>query len=151
MSQVTPPTDLTKRPPRSARARLGGYAILPRALDKLRATLAGTVGEYHYACPLDQLFLTFAGIDPEALKTEAKKGLGDGELLEWIRANAKNKPTDAAIFAWSAYQDQRSAGNVGGREYIGVLHKGANEKRDDIYTWFDVLDLDDHVSYGGKA
>jgi hypothetical protein len=39
MSLHTP--DLTKQPPRSARVRLGGYVILPRMLDKGRATIAG--------------------------------------------------------------------------------------------------------------
>ncbi len=151
MSKITPPTDLTSRPPRSARVRLGGYVILPRMLDKLRATLAGTNGDYHYACPLDQRFLTFAGLDAEALKAEATQGRSDFELLEWIRANAKNKPTEAAIFAWSAYEDNRAPANVGGREYLGELHKGANANRDDISTWFDILDADDFVSFGGKA
>ena len=31
--------DLTKQPPRSPRVRLGGYVILPRCLDKGRATI----------------------------------------------------------------------------------------------------------------
>jgi hypothetical protein len=35
--------DLTKRPPRSPRVRLGGLALLPRMLDKGRATVAGTI------------------------------------------------------------------------------------------------------------
>ena len=91
MSLHTP--DLTKHPPRSPRARLGGYVILPRMLDKGRATLAGKNGEYHYACPLDQRFLEFAGIDPEALKMEL--GKGDGEILEWVQKNAKHKHNDA--------------------------------------------------------
>src|ERR1043165_10132388 len=64
--------DLTKRPPRSPRSRLGGYALLPRMLDKGRATAAGMNGEYHFNCPLDQHILNFAGIDPEALLTELK-------------------------------------------------------------------------------
>ena len=38
-------TDLTQRPPRSTRCRLGGYALLPRMLDKGRATIAGKNGE----------------------------------------------------------------------------------------------------------
>ena len=45
--------DLTKRPPRSPRVRLGGLVILPRMLDKGRAAIAGTIGDYHYDCPLD--------------------------------------------------------------------------------------------------
>src|SRR6185312_4147242 len=77
--------DLTKQPPRSPRVRLGGYVILPRCLDKGRAAINGKVGEYHYACPLDQHFLDFAGVDPEAMKKELAAGKGDGEILEWIQ------------------------------------------------------------------
>src|SRR6478735_9755711 len=93
--------DLTQRPPRSARVRLGGYALLPRMLDKGRATIIGKNGEYHYACPLDQRFLDFAGIDPEALKKELAAGKGDGEILEWIEQNAKNKHSEQEICSWS--------------------------------------------------
>ena len=41
MSTPIVPTDLTQRPPRSMRARLGGFVLLPRILDKGRAKLAG--------------------------------------------------------------------------------------------------------------
>ena len=82
-----PVTDLTQRPPRSVRVRLGGYALLPRMLDKCRAELAGTPGSFHYACPNDQRILGFLGIDADALKTEVAKGNGDGEVLAWITAN----------------------------------------------------------------
>jgi hypothetical protein len=40
--------NLAQRPPRSPRVRLGGYVILARVLDKGRAELAGTAGEYNY-------------------------------------------------------------------------------------------------------
>src|SRR5262245_24300142 len=98
-------TDLTQRPPRSARVRLGGYCILPRCLDKGRATIAGKPGEFHFACPLDQEFLTFAGIDAEKLREQLAAGKSDGEILEWIHASAKNKRHPSEIEAWSAYQD----------------------------------------------
>src|SRR5512133_3396814 len=83
--------DLTQHPPRSPRVRLGGYVLLPRMLDKGRATVAGKAGEYKYACPLDQRFLEYAELDPEALKKELATGKGDGEILEWIQAHAKRK------------------------------------------------------------
>ena len=38
--------DLTQRPPAAHRVRLGGYVILPRMLDKGRATIAGKNGEF---------------------------------------------------------------------------------------------------------
>ena len=81
MSNITPPTDLTKRPPRSTRTRLGGYALLPRIIDKGRAVIAGTNGEFNYACPLDMEFFEFTSIDPEALKKHIESGLGDTALL----------------------------------------------------------------------
>jgi hypothetical protein len=145
------PNDLTQRPPRSARVRLGGYAILPRCLDKGRATVNGKNGEYHFNCPLDQMFLTFAGIDAEELKSQLTLGKSDTEILEWIQANAKNKPAPYAIHAWSAWVEQRVPTEVEGREYFHTIHKSAGPNRKDIGTWFDVLDMDDYASYGGKA
>ena len=99
--------DLTQRPPRSPRARLGGYVYLPRMLDKGRATIAGKAGEYTYNCPLDQHFVNFVGIDAEALKAELAKGLGDGEVLAWIEANAKTPRKPWEVLQWSDYHDRR--------------------------------------------
>lgn len=53
------PYDLTQHPPRSPRCRLGGMVILPRLLDKARATINNMQGEYTYGCSLDQYVLTF--------------------------------------------------------------------------------------------
>ena len=149
MATNTP--DLTQQPPRSARVRLGGYVILPRMLDKGRATLAGKNGEYNYACPVDQSFLEFAGVDPEALKKELATGKGDGEILEWIQANAKHQRTDSEIVAWSAYREQRPPLDPEGREYFNGIHKQVAPKREDIASWCDLLDGDDYGGYGGKS
>jgi hypothetical protein len=146
-----PAPDLTKRPPRSPRVRLGGYALLPRMLDKGRALLAGCNGEFNYACPMDEHFLEFVGIDPKALKAELAKGKGDGEILAWITAKAKHKRTASEIASWSAYMDQRAPMDWDSREWHSGEHKRLAPKREDISTWFDLLDLDDYVSFGGKA
>jgi hypothetical protein len=121
-------------------------------LDKCRATLAGTNGEYHYNCPLDQHILGFLGLDPEALKVEVAKGLGDGEVLEWITANATHKHTPWEIQQWSDYQDHRGPSSDAETlgffaDYVGKISK----TREDITGWMALLDLDDHVSFGGKA
>jgi hypothetical protein len=143
--------DLTKQAPRSPRVRLGGYALLPRMLDKGRATINGKNGEYHYNCPLDQRFVTFTGIDPEAMKKELETGKGDGEILDWIQANAKHKRTEPEIVAWSSWQEGRAPDNTEGREYFNAIHKQVGPNREDIATWADLLDVDDYVSFGGKA
>ena len=144
--------NLTQRPPRSPRIRLGGYVLLPRMLDKCRAELAGTPGEYHYNCPLDQRFLNFTGIDPEALKAEVAKGHGDGEILAWVEANAPIKHSDWEIAQWSAFREAAVPSDNGSRGFVsGEIAKAGGENREDIGTWFEFLDLDDHVTYGGKA
>lgn len=145
-----PAPDLTQRPPRSARTRLGGYALLPRMLDKGRATLAGTNGEYRYNCPLDQRFVSFVGIDAEALKEQLAAGKGDGEILKWIEANAQRKPTEWEVQQWSQFQETRAPSDVEAREFFHGIHKDVAAHREDIATWADILDLDDYVSFGGK-
>jgi len=142
--------DLTKQAPRSPRVQLGGYAILPRMLDKGRATLAGANGEYHYNCPLDQRFTEFTGIDAEALKQQLAAGKGDGEILDWITASAKFKRTAPEIEAWSAWQAKRAPDNPDSRTYFNELHTNVAPKRTDITSWFDILDVDDFATYGGK-
>jgi len=150
-TSITAP-DLTTRPPRSPRCRLGGYVILPRMLDKARATIAGKNGEFHYNCPLDEHLLKFLGLDAEALSAEVATGKSDGEILEWIKANAKNKHTPWEIEQWSGYQDKR--GPDSDTETLGYFATAVGKfsaTREDIKAWFDLLDTDDHVTFGGKA
>ncbi len=144
-------TDLTRRPPRSARVRLGGFVILARILDKGRATLAGRNGEYNYNCPLDAHFFQYAGIDAGSLKKQLALGKGDGEILEWIQSNSETKPNPWQISAWSSYHETRVPSDVETREFFNEYHKTSGPKRNDIAGWFDVLDLDDFVSFGGRA
>lgn len=144
--------DLSKQPPRSARVRLGGYVILPRMLDKGRATIVGKNGEYHYNCPLDQQFLNFAGIDAEALKAELAAGRSDTAILGWIQTNAKNPRAPWEIDAWTTFQDRRGPdSDAETLEFFAGYVKQFTTVREDIRSWFDVLDVDDFVSFGGNA
>ncbi len=142
--------DLTQHPPRSPRVKLGGYVILPRCLDKGRATVAGKNGEYHFACPMDHLFLDLVGIEPDALKKELAAGKSDGEILEWIEKNARFKRSGFEIAAWSEFVSQRVPGDNETREFFNGIVAKAAPKREDIYTFFDMLDVDDYASFGGK-
>ena len=143
--------DLTQRPPRSPRVRLGGFVILPRILDKGRAAIAGKKGEYNYACPMDCRLLDLLGVKADALKKQLAAGKGDTEILQWIQKNAKRKVTEPEIAAWSAYQEQRAPADMESREFFHGVQGKIAPKREDIATWFDLLDLDDHVTFGGKA
>jgi len=121
-------------------------------LDKCRAEIAGTAGEYHYACPLDQRFLTFTGTDAEALKAEVAKDLGDGELLAWITAHAARPHEAWEIAQWSAFTAANVPSDNESRAFLNEqLAANGAAGREDVSTWFDNLDLDDFVSFGGKA
>jgi len=53
--------DLTKDFPRSPYDMMAGIVMLPRTIDKCKATIEGKSGEYHYGCPLDVPVLAFFG------------------------------------------------------------------------------------------
>ena len=141
--------DLTQHPPRSLRVRLGGYAHLPRLLDKARAEIAGRAGEYHYNCPLDVRFFKFTGIKSKALLAAVKSGKTDVQVLAWVNAHTKRQPNE--VTAWSAWLELLGPGGAEGHEWISSTLKKRKSKRDDIRSFADLLDLDDYLTFGGKA
>jgi hypothetical protein len=108
-------------------------------------------GEYSFNCPLDQYFLKFAGINPTALRSQLARGLGDGEILAWIQKSQKHRRSGQEIEAWSDFMNRRAPTSIDQRERMNTYQKTSNADRDDITTWFDVLDLDDFASFGGPA
>ena len=144
--------NLTQRPPRSFRARLGNYVILARMLDKGRATLAKKNGEYKYNSGTDQHLVRFLGFDPKALLKELAKGKGDGEILEWVQAHSKTPRAPWEIEAWSAFMEKRGPDSDAETLAFFAEHLGRLSKtREDIKTFFEFGELDDYVSFGGKA
>jgi len=92
--------DLTKEYPRSPRALFAGYVIVGRVLDKCRAILNGTGGEYLYDCGLDRIFLEFTAISAEDFRDFVATGATDEEVAEWIQDKAiRHSP--AEIAAWN--------------------------------------------------
>jgi hypothetical protein len=92
--------NLTKEPPRSPRNRLGGFALMARMIDKGRADLASTVGEYHYACPLDQMLFEFKGVKADEVKKLLASGATDEQVVTWFNSEGTPK-TNQEIQAWS--------------------------------------------------
>ncbi|HET7511226.1 MAG TPA: DUF5069 domain-containing protein [Chthoniobacterales bacterium] len=144
--------DLTRRPPRSLRCRLGGYVILPRMLDKGRATLLGKNGAFIYNASFDQHLVNFLGFDADALLKELATGAGDSEILEWLKRNAERQPSRWEIEQWSDYQVRRSPDSDARTLFFFYGSVGRlSRTREDIRSWMDLIDLDDFVTFGGKA
>lgn len=142
--------DLTRHPPRSPRTRLGGFVHLPRLIDKARAAIAGTNGDYHYDCPMDQKFWFYTGINPEAFLVEVKAGKSDSELLAYVLAHASPKRHPAEIAVWSQWYEQLTPTPPDTRAFFNDVHRKNAAHREDIATWFDWLELDDYVTFGGR-
>lgn len=92
--------DLTKDYPCSPRDLLAGYVIGMRTLDKCRAFLNNSIGEYHFNCPLDNMFFDFTGISADEFKDFVATGATDEEVGAWVAKHAKPRPR-IEIIKWN--------------------------------------------------
>ena len=146
MSQDTKLTapDLTRGYPRSPRALLAGYVIAARMLDKCRATIAGTAGEYHFNCLLDRKFLDFAEIDAEAFRNFVATGASDEEVAAWIEKHAKSRPR-IEVIKWNNQMREMGLSDLPdeAQEYMeGYIQEFVPAGRV-IYRWWDVYDIEE--------
>ena len=142
--------DLRRHPPRSPYTRLGGFVHLPRLIDKARAVVAGTNGDYHYNCPFDQRLFAFTGIDQEKFLAEVKQGKTDSELLAYVMEHSSPQRHPAEIEAWSRWFEQLAPTTPEIRTFFNDVHAKNAPHRADIATWLDWVELDDFVTFGGK-
>ena len=77
--------DLRKTFPRSARVKAEDYVHLARMIDKCRAVLMGTEGEYIYPCPMDERLMEFAGITAEQFTATVEANPTDEGVARWFR------------------------------------------------------------------
>ena len=136
--------DLTKEFPRSPREKLAGYVLAARALDKCRAELCGTQGEYHYACPLDSQFLEFSGISPDDFRAAVAEGRSDEEMDRWIREHAKNGSKEDVIRWNNSLRDKRiSETDIELQTFLEDYIDEFIPKDRIVYRWFDVYDIEE--------
>ena len=133
--------DLRKIFPRSPNETLGGYVHLPRMIDKARAELAGTLGEYHWNCPLDQKLLPFLRVSADEFLRAVSKMKTDMELLDWVKTKADRTP--AEIKKWSDKMRSRKPQTAQEKEWFAKYAAEIAPGRTDIKTFFDILDADE--------
>jgi len=142
--------DLTKQAPHSPRDRLAGFVIARRTIDKCRADVADTLGEYHYDCPLDNVLFTFKGITGEQFKSAVQNSENYEDVGIWLLANGTAR-TSAEIKTWSDEVEAASMmKNPEKRAYFTeqCTKLGLNPE---TATTFDWLDADDRASFTVKS
>jgi len=136
--------DLTSQYPRSPRQTLGGYVIVARTLDKCRAEIAGTLGEYHFDCPLDNLLFDFTGITADQFREFVATGADDDGVATWIQENSKVKES-RDIIRWN--NEKRCTRlcdmPIELQEFLeGYIPENLPANKI-VYCWFDVYDIEE--------
>lgn len=139
--------DLTKVAPRSPYENIGGLAILPRAIDKCRAKIAGMNGEYNFNCPVDNALFSFMGLKGVDFEAYVKEGHTDQEITKWVNDNGVPR-TDEEKKAWSdSFKSDLSYSRDPQKKdwFKGECNRLSLDPMKT--TLFDYLDVDDKVSF----
>jgi hypothetical protein len=142
--------DLTKQAPHSPRDRVAGFAIASRAVDKCRASLAGTLGEYHYDCPLDNMLFSFKGINGEQFKAAVQAAKNYEDVGTWLQANGTTK-TPVEIKTWSDEMEADSPMKNPERRAHFIENCSKVGLNPETNTTFDWLEADDRASFRRKS
>lgn len=144
--------DLTAGVPRSPYEALGGIVFLPRAIDKMRAHLAGTKGEYNSHGGTSERMLRYLfGLTAAEFEQIVRQHPTDEGVLDALLRRAPLAPEDIedwneiAIFGGPLTEEDWQL-------HWQRLEASGHGHRREIVTQFDRLDLDEgrEVPIGGR-
>ncbi len=134
--------DLRKDFPRSMRVKMAGYVHLARMVDKCRAMLAKTEGEYIYPCPMDERLMEFTGITSDQFTAAVKANPSDDTVAKWLTQTAKAH-SPAELESWNRMMLSRGpsspASMVKFKKYLDTI----DPSRTDLTAWADLQDLEE--------
>jgi hypothetical protein len=138
--------DLTTSFPRSPRDRLDGVPMLPRTIDKARASLNGTLGQYKFGddSGYDRALFDTLGIDAESFLECIRHSPDDESVVRWLHANARTvaaRDDQELIEALEAFGLETDEDRVELTAY--VADNAPANVRDKIKSWLDWIDFDE--------
>jgi len=136
---------MSNKLPVSPYETFNGLVYFPRMTDKIRLHAAGSLSE-DYVPNLGKGFdlrcCSLLGIDYSEFSASVSQGLSDEEAWDWIAIHGKI-PTEEQIEVWSGFMTRRGWRD----DLVEILERrkkeGGFEKRSDIQTMFDYIDLDE--------
>ena len=134
--------DLTKPGtyPRSGRELVGGVAYLGRAIDKMRADLNGTVGEYLAACPQSRRVYALFGVTVEQFREALQQQPVDQGVLRWLQEHGTAQPSQEQI---KQFSEEILTSRVPPERLTRTLASIGHPERTDITTSVDLQDLEE--------
>ena len=128
--------------PRSMRYEMEGYVHLARMIDKCRAVLAKTEGEYIYPCPMDDRLMEFAGITADQFTAAVKANPSDVAVAKWFTQMAKAHPP-AELEAWNRMMLSRGPSSPQSLMKFRKYRDAIDPSRTDLTAWSDLQDLEE--------
>jgi len=131
--------------PRSVHEKYLGIVQLARTIDKAKMVADGTIGEYHYNCPMDQALFSEFGIDGKKLSdvvSDVAKNASHGPAIEAYVKPLVQKKTQLEIERFN----RDTLGHKPTGESLtsfNTLRAKIAPDRTDVTTWPDLLDLDE--------
>lgn len=139
--------DLRAVAPRRWNERVAGIYWLPRLIDKARACVAGTLGDYLYGqSPMDRGLLRQLGLSHRALAEIVQSAHDDGAVVEAIgardpaaldraRAWSERLPSEHRLFFWFIDLDDGYRRGGWFVPPIKVMAKGISRSAKRIWPW----------------
>ena len=144
--------DLTREVPRSGYESIGGIIFVPRAVDKARAEVAGSLGSYYSRTGFSADLFEFLGISADAFHEAVQTNDTDAAMLDWLRTNMTNRSPEEVV-TWNTSMMTRVPTTPEGKaRYRQFLEDIDQAHRTDLTRQLDRLDLDEgrDVPSGGR-
>ena len=134
--------DLRTGFPRSMKVKLAGHVHVARMIDKCRAVLAGTEGEYIYPCPMDERLLDFTGITSDQFTAAVKANTTDEAVAAWFQQKAKPH-AQIELEEWNQTLLARGPSSPESAKKFKKYLAAIDPSRTDITAWSDLQDLEE--------
>jgi len=139
------PLDLSKRPPRAPRAKLDGLMLLPRTIDKLRATLPGGIAGDYRIPGMSGRLLEWLGVDEDAIRTAVAQADTDDDVARWLREH-----TDASAYPkFNDRIERRTVDDIPDKTRFNTMYPWWPESG--LTKVIDIIEEDDRRMFGGRS
>lgn len=122
--------------------KIAGYVHLARMIDKCRAVLARTEGEYIYPCPMDERLMEFAEITAEQFTRAVGTSPSDEGVIAWFQRTARPR-SPVELDRWNTALLLRGPSSPESLKRFNAYRDAVDPSRTDLVSWADLQDLEE--------